>query len=167
MAYDRSRPAARRAIILLSDGEDNLSRVSREEAMEMAQPRRSHHLHHLHQHQRHETERRQSNRSIADATGGRAFFPFQIQEMTDAFSQIQEELRSQYAVAYKPADFQFNGKYHKIDILADNKKYKVRARRGAFLRAYAVNDTFSPRTGEHAEIQKSPCLGTLQVIACM
>ena len=45
---------------------------------------------------------------------------------------IQDELRSQYAIAYKPADLQSNGKYHSIQILADNKKYKVRARKGYY-----------------------------------
>jgi len=42
---------------------------------------------------------------IAEATGGRAFFPFQLREVSDAFSSIQDELRSQYLLTYKPADF--------------------------------------------------------------
>jgi VWFA-related protein len=69
---------------------------------------------------------------FADETGGKAFFPFKIQDVADAFSQIQDELRSQYAVAYKPADFVSNGQYRKIEIMADNKKYKVRARKGYY-----------------------------------
>jgi len=132
LAYDKSTTATRRAIILLSDGEDNQSRVSREEALEMAQKAEV------------IIYAISTNTSgiklrgdkvleyFADQTGGRAFFPFKIQEVSDAFSQIQDELRSQYAISYKPADFQFNGKYHKIDILADNKKYKVRARKGYY-----------------------------------
>ena len=54
---------------------------------------------------------------IADATGGRAFFPFQMREMSDAFLSIQEELRSQYAVAYKPADFR------RMDAIARSKSW--------------------------------------------
>ncbi len=69
---------------------------------------------------------------FAEETGGKAFFPFKIQDVADAFSQIQDELRSQYAVSYKPADFAANGKYRKIEIMADNKKYKVRARKGYY-----------------------------------
>ena len=42
------------------------------------------------------------------------------------------KLRSQYAVAYKPADFQADGRYRSIDITADNKKYHVRARKGYY-----------------------------------
>jgi len=132
IAYDKGPEATRRAIILLSDGEDNQSRVSREEAIEMAQKAEV------------IIYAISTNTSgiklrgdkvleyFAEQTGGRAFFPFKIQDVSDAFSQIQDELRSQYAISYKPADFQFNGKYHKIDILADNKKYKVRARKGYY-----------------------------------
>jgi Ca-activated chloride channel family protein len=129
---DKSQVATRRAIILLSDGEDNQSRVSREEAVEMAQ-RAEVILYTI-----------STNTSglklrgdkilehFAEETGGKAFFPFKIQDVADAFSQIQDELRSQYAVAYKPADFAPNGKYRKIEIMADNKKYKVRARKGYY-----------------------------------
>jgi len=69
---------------------------------------------------------------MAEATGGRAFFPFKIEDVSNAFAEIQDELRSQYAVAYKPADFQADGRYRAIDITADNKKYHVRARKGYY-----------------------------------
>lgn len=123
----------RRAIILLSDGEDNQSHVTREEAIEMAQ--------------RAETivYTISTNVSgtkgpgdkvlerIADATGGRAFFPFQIRDVSNAFAEIQDELRSQYAVSYKPADFKSDGHFRTIEIVAlDRKNFRVRARRGYF-----------------------------------
>ena len=95
----------RRAIILLSDGEDNLSHVTREEAIDMAARAEvivytiSTNISGMKGKGDKVLER------IADATGGRAFFPFQMRDVSDAFLSIQEELRSQYAVAYKPADF--------------------------------------------------------------
>ena len=132
MAYDKSTMATRRAIILLSDGEDNQSRVSREEALEMAQKAEVI----IYAISTNTSGMKLRGDKVmeyfAEQTGGRAFFPFKIQDVSDAFSQIQDELRSQYAISYKPPDFQFNGKYHKIDILADNKKYKVRARKGYY-----------------------------------
>ena len=121
----------RRAIILLSDGEDNQSHVTREEAIEMAQ--------------RAETivYAISTNVSgtkgagdkvlerIADATGGRAFFPFQIRDVANDFTEIQEELRSQYAISYKPADLKHDGHYRTIEIVAnDRKNLRVRSRRG-------------------------------------
>ena len=48
-------------------------------------------------------------------------------------SEIQDELRSQYALSYKPADFRNDGRYHTIEILAQNhKNLRVRSRRGYF-----------------------------------
>lgn len=122
----------RRAIILVSDGEDNQSRVTRDDAIEEAQ--RAEVIVYAISTNVSGTKSRGDKilEAIADATGGRAFFPFKIEEVSDAFSQIQEELRSQYAISYKPADFLANGAYRSIDIEALNKKYKVRSRKGYF-----------------------------------
>ena len=132
MAKDKSNIETRRAIILLSDGDDNQSRVSREEAVEMAQKAEVI----IYTISTNTSGQKLKGDKVlehfAEETGGRAFFPFKIQDVSDAFSQIQDELRSQYAISYKPADLQLNGKYHTIQILADNKKYKVRARKGYY-----------------------------------
>ncbi|MBV9073973.1 MAG: VWA domain-containing protein [Acidobacteria bacterium] len=122
----------RRAIILVSDGEDNQSRVTRDDAIEEAQ--RAEVIVYAISTNVSGTKTRGDKilETIAEATGGRAFFPFKIEEVSDAFSQIQEELRSQYAISYKPADFGADGKYRSIDIEAVNKKYKVRSRKGYF-----------------------------------
>jgi VWFA-related protein len=122
----------RRAIILLSDGEDNQSRVTRDDAIEEAQ--RAEVIIYTISTNVSGTKSRGDKilEAMADATGGRAFFPFKIEEVSDAFSQIQEELRSQYAISYKPADFLSDGKYRSIDIESLNKKYKVRSRKGYF-----------------------------------
>ena len=101
----------RRAIILLSDGDDNMSHVTREEAIEMAQ--------------RAEVivytistniSRRQSRAGTkswtasptppADAPSSR----FQLNDVANAFVEIQDELRSQYALSYKPADLRTDGR---------------------------------------------------------
>jgi VWFA-related protein len=122
----------RRAIILLSDGEDNLSHVTREEAIEMAERAEvivytiSTNISGMKGKGDKVLER------IAEATGGRAFFPFQMREMSDAFQSIQEELRSQYAVAYKPANFVADGSFRTIEILAQDRGLKVRTRKGYY-----------------------------------
>ena len=123
----------RRAIILLSDGEDNQSHVTREEAIEMAQRAEvivytiSTNISGMKGKGDKVLER------IADATGGRAFFPFQLRDVANAFTEIQDELRSQYAVSYKPADFRPDGRYRTIEIVAmDRKNLHVRSRRGYF-----------------------------------
>jgi VWFA-related protein len=123
----------RRAVILLSDGEDNQSHVAREEAIEMAQRAEvivytiSTNITGSHNAGDKVLER------IADATGGRAFFPFQLNDVANAFAEIQEELRSQYAISYRPPNFKADGHFHSIEILALNHKgLKVRARRGYY-----------------------------------
>ena len=122
----------RRAIILLSDGDDNQSHVSREEAIEMAE--RAEVI--IYTISTNVTGARQRGdkvlERIADATGGRAFFPFQITDVANAFAEIQDELRSQYALSYKPADFQADGRFHTIAVLAQSKGLKVRSRHGYY-----------------------------------
>jgi len=122
----------RRAIILLSDGDDNQSHVTREEAIEMAE--RAEVI--VYTISTNVTGSRGRGdkvlERIADATGGRAFFPFQITDVANAFAEIQDELRSQYALSYKPADFQADGRFHSIAILAQSKGLKIRSRRGYY-----------------------------------
>jgi VWFA-related protein len=137
LSVDKLRNASvsgplRRAIILVSDGEDNQSRVTRDDAIQEAQ--RAEVIVYTISTNVSGTKSRGDKilEAISSATGGRSFFPFKIEEVSDAFSQIQEELRSQYAVSYKPADFITDGKYRSIDIEAVNKKYKVRSRKGYF-----------------------------------
>ena len=123
----------RRAIILLSDGEDNLSHVTREEAIEMAQ--RAEAIVYTISTNISGTKGAGDKvlERIADATGGRAFFPFQIRDVANAFAEIQDELRSQYAVSYKPADLKSDGHFRTIEIVAlDRKNFRVRARRGYY-----------------------------------
>ena len=124
--------AVRRAIILLSDGEDNLSHVTREEAIEMAQ--RAEVI--VYTISTNVTGARGKGdkilERIADATGGRAFFPFQIRDVSDAFASIQDELRSQYSMAYKPVGLVADGRFRTIEIVAREKNFRVRARKGYY-----------------------------------
>jgi Ca-activated chloride channel family protein len=122
----------RRAIILLSDGEDNQSRVTREEAIEMAQ--RAEVIIYAISTNVSGTKKQGDKvlERIADATGGVAFFPFQMRDVSNAFTEIQEALRSQYALAYIPEDFRSDGRFRTIEIKADQKQYHVRARQGYY-----------------------------------
>ena len=123
----------RRAIILLSDGEDNLSHVTREEAIEMAQ--RAEAIVYTISTNVSGTKGQGDKvlERIADATGGRAFFPFQIQDVTNAFAEIQNELRSQYAISWEPPALKHDGHYRTIEIVAnDRKNFRVRSRRGYY-----------------------------------
>ena len=125
------RTTVRRAIILVSDGDDNQSRVTREEAIEMAE-RAEVVIYAISTNLADKSRGDHELERMATATGGRAFFPFRIQEVANAFSDIQEELRSQYAIAYKPADFLSDGRFRSIEIVTHNNKLHVRSRKGYF-----------------------------------
>jgi Ca-activated chloride channel family protein len=122
----------RRAIIVISDGEDNQSEVSRAQAIEMAQ--RSQVIIYAISTDDSGLILRgdKSLQYIADATGGRAFFPYSNKDITRSFAAIEDELRSQYIVSYRPADFNADGRYRSIEITAVKKDLQVRARRGYY-----------------------------------
>jgi VWFA-related protein len=137
----------RRAVILLSDGEDNLSHVTREEAIEMAQ--RAEAIVYTISTNVSGTKSAGDKvlERIADATGGHAFFPFQIREVANSFAEIQDELRSQYAISYKPADLKYDGHYRTIEIVAkDSKNLHVRSRRGWYAPLPASASAAAPAT---------------------
>ena len=121
----------RRTIILLSDGKDNASSVTREKAIEMAQ-RAEVSVYTISTNPT--GSRGHGNKtleSIAEATGGRSYVPSQITEVANAFAAIQEELRSQYAESYKPAAFRPDGHYRTIKVQAQNqKRLRIRSRTG-------------------------------------
>ncbi len=123
----------RRAIILLSDGDDNQSRHTREEAIEAAL--RSEVI--IYVISTSTTDGNKKGDKIlmryAEATGGRVFFPLRIEEVSNAFSQIQDELRSQYVLAYKPQNFESDGRYRAITIdVPGRSNVKIRARKGYY-----------------------------------
>ena len=129
---DQTTGPVRRAIILLSDGDDNQSRVTREEAIEMAQ-RAEVIIYAISTNSNGYRERGDKIlERMAEATGGQFFSPFKASDVANAFSAIQDELRSQYALSYRPADFLADGRFRPIDIEAEKKGLRVRARKGYY-----------------------------------
>lgn len=129
---DRPDHPLRKAIIIVSDGEDNQSEVSKAQAIEMAQ--RSEVIVYAISTDDSGLVMRGDKvlEQLAEATGGRAFFPFKMKDITHSFAAIEDELRSQYVVSYKPADFDADGRYRSIEISAMKKDLQVRARKGYF-----------------------------------
>jgi Ca-activated chloride channel family protein len=147
----------RRVMILISDGDDNLSTHTRGEAIEMAQ-RTSVVIYtiststqwiqlsqtdpdKLANRKSHLTEGDKILQDLADETGGRAFFPYHVDDLDQSFQDIGDELRNQYSIAYIPTNYVLDGRYHRIRIeVPDHKGYQVRARRGYFARANRENN---------------------------
>ena len=129
---DRNDRPMRKAIIIVSDGEDNQSEVSKAQAIEMAQ--RSEVIIYAISTDDSGLVMRGDKvlQQLAEATGGRVFFPFKMKDITKSFAAIEDELRSQYVVSYKPADFDSDGRYRSIEISSLKKDLQVRARKGYF-----------------------------------
>jgi Ca-activated chloride channel family protein len=123
---------SRRAIVVVSDGEDNQSEFSEAQAIEMAQ-RAEVIIYAISTDDSGLILRGDKVlQRVADATGGRAFFPFKMKDIKNSFAAIEDELRSQYIISYHPADFEADGRYRPIEITAFKKDLQVRARRGYY-----------------------------------
>jgi VWFA-related protein len=138
--------SVRRVLVVISDGLDDLSNQARSDAIDMAEragvviyaisssgdwlspdqqtaeamPLKLHY-----------TAGDRVLVEMADDTGGRAFFPSQVDDLGRAFADINTELRTQYSIAYTPSNEPNNGQFHRIQIeILHNNSLKVRARQG-------------------------------------
>src|ERR1700680_4635824 len=129
---DRPDRPVRKAIVIVSDGEDNQSEFSKAQAIEMAQ-RAEVIIYAISTDDSGLVMRGDKVlEQLAEATGGRAFFPFKMKDITHSFAAIEDELRSQYVVSYKPANFDADGRYRSIKISSLKKDLQVRARKGYY-----------------------------------
>ena len=128
----RGQEPVRRAMILVSDGNDNQSRAYIDDSIKMCQ--RAETI--IYAISTNWTPSRGKGddvlQKMSEATGGRAFFPPSIDDINTGFASIEEELRSQYALTYTPADFKADGAFRTIYLYALDRRYSVRAKKGYF-----------------------------------
>jgi VWFA-related protein len=123
----------RRAMVVLSDGEDNQSRYTRDQALEMAQKADVTIYTISTNITRIETEGDKVLRYFAAETGGQVFFPFKATDLNQSFENIANELRHQYNIFYRPEPLRTDGLYHPVDIrVKGHKDMIVRARKGYY-----------------------------------
>ena len=129
---ERGPDPVRKAIVLISDGDDDQSRVYQEEAIKECQ--RAETI--IYSISTNWTPSRGKGDDVlakmSEETGGQVFFPPSIEEMTNSFQSIEEELRSQYALTYTPADFKYNGAFRPIYLFCNDRRYQARAKKGYF-----------------------------------
>jgi len=126
-----STEAGRKAIVVLTDAEDNGSKVRVEEAIEAAQ-RTDTVVHILLVYDPHYGANSSIAKKITDETGGRMIVVNSEKHLQEAFDQISEELRSQYTVGYYPTNSARDGKFRKIKVELANHDLKVLARKGYY-----------------------------------
>ncbi len=133
LAKDQPKHKFRRAMVLLSDGDDNQSRVTRDQALEMAQKTDvviytiSTNISRI------ETDGDKVLKFLAAETGGVAFFPFKVEDLSQSFENIANELRHQYNLYYRPEPLKTDGSYQEIKVRVKGQKDMiVRARKGYY-----------------------------------
>ena len=130
----------RRAIILLSDGEDTFSKKKLDDAAQAAQ-RAEAVIYSIGIGDNFYTGVNENAlKKISERTGGRAFFPRDEMELRAAFKQIQDEMRSQYLLAYEPTNRTMDGSYRPIEIKVVNpelqkQKVNITHRKGYFAKS--------------------------------
>src|SRR5215213_8926949 len=142
----------RRAIILLTDGDDTSSRMKIHEAIERAQKSDAL-IYAIGIGDRYTFNVNEGAlRKIAEQTGGRAYFPQHERDLRDAFAQIQKDLREQYLVAYSPTNKTRDGSYRKIEIQIVNpalkqQSLKLNYRPGYFAKTTNADPATRKRSG--------------------
>ena len=141
----------RRAIILLTDGQDTTSQVHLRDAIDSAVKvdalvyaigigdRYSYGID------------EGSLRKITDATGGRAYFPRNERELRDAFAQIQRDLREQYLIAYSSSNKARDGAYRRVTIEVTNPDLQKQSLKLTYRPGYFAK---SPASGLPKSAQK-------------
>ncbi|MFN7997018.1 MAG: VWA domain-containing protein [Bryobacteraceae bacterium] len=133
LSKDQPRHKFRRAIVIVSDGDDNQSQSTRDQALEMAQKADvvvyaiSTNI------TRAETDGDKVLKYLTSETGGQAFFPFKVEDLEQSFENIANELRHQYNIFYRPEPLRADGLYHTVDLRVKGRKdLVVRCRKGYY-----------------------------------
>jgi VWFA-related protein len=133
----------RRAIILLTDGQDTTSRVNAIDAVNAALDAETIIYAIGIGDSRYDGVNRNVLRGIAERTGGRAFFPKKDVDLSSVFKEIEQELRTQYLIAYSSTNKNRNGAYRQIQIEVTNpalqkEQLKLRYRPGYFAKPLSI-----------------------------
>jgi len=141
-----TQPVAR-ILVIISDGEDNSSKITLKQATTSAQRGEVA----VYTVSTRDGSEEQSSELIGDhalrvlseLTGGTAFMPGSIRRLQGSLSDLQQVIRGRYLVSYKPAAFQRDGRYRPVEIKAtkDGHKLKVYARRGYYAASTQGGDT--------------------------
>ena len=159
-------PEVRRILVVISDGDDTHSTRAKSEAIEACQ-RAGVVIYAISTSTQWVTATeaadptKRSNRKIfkeagdktldqlTGETGGRAFFPYRLDDLAQSFQDIGDELRSQYSLAYVPQNRSVEAAFRKIKIEVDRKGLVVRARKGYYSpRTAAVTPTSTKPPGQ-------------------
>lgn len=135
-----------KVLVVLTDGEDNASHMTLKRAIHDAENTgvTVYTISTMDYEQLHKyglTDADKVLQALSERTGGEAMFPGEMNALDKTFSRLRDVIRSRYLVAYRPADFQNDGHFRKISIIAsrNGKHLKVHARQGYYAPLEANN----------------------------
>ena len=133
----RRADVRREAIIVLSDGEDTSSLVTFDEVLEQAKRSETaiYSIGLQSDDSRSRVGFREADfvlRQLAQETGGRAFFPNEVNELSRIYQEISDELSSQYSVGYISGNPLRNGQWRRIVVRVDRESIEARAKQGYY-----------------------------------
>jgi Ca-activated chloride channel family protein len=155
-------PEVHRVLVIISDGDDNLSSHTRADVIdalgragvqvytiststEWITPEESNDPSKKFDRKWGKTDGDNILQQFADETGGRAFFPYHVDDVLQGFEDISVELRSQYLLGYIPANGLTDGKFRKVKIeVPGHKELQIRSRKGYFATAPSATPAVSP-----------------------
>jgi VWFA-related protein len=125
LSQDQPKHKFRRAIVIVSDGDDNQSTQTRDQALEMAQ-KADVVLYAISTNiSRIESDGDKVLKYYAAETGGAAFFPFKVEDLEQSFENVQNQLRHQYNISYKPEPLKTDGLFHRVEVRVKGRKELV------------------------------------------
>ena len=126
----------KKVLLVVTDGEDNASRESLEQAIRRLQEENGPTVYTIGLlGEEHSKRARRALRQMAEETGGMAFFPQGLAEVESITQQIAHDIRNQYTIGYKPSKPQSEGGFRSVKVEANAKGYKklqVRTRSGYY-----------------------------------
>jgi Ca-activated chloride channel homolog len=136
LMQDQPSGLFRRAMVILSDGDDNQSRYSRDQALELAQIADVV-IYTISTNSvtgaRGETAGDKVLKYFSTETGGLTFYPFKVEDLSQSFENIANELRHQYSILYRPEPLKTDGSYQTIEVRVPTQgNLIIRARRGYY-----------------------------------
>jgi len=126
----------RRIMVLVTDGEDNQSHATRDQALESAQLADTFiYAISTNNLSAGDTDGDKVLKYFTTQTGGKSYFPFKLEDLATSFEIIAEEVRHQYNIVYRPEPLVNDGLFHKVEIrVKGHKELPVRARTGYYAR---------------------------------
>lgn len=125
----------KKVLLVITDGNDNASAITLEKLVQRAQQAEVlvYAIGILNDEEKREAKRAErALEALTKATGGQAYFPASVNEVTDTANTVAHDIRNQYVIAYSPTNEAMDGTFRRIEVKAKGRGLSVRTRTGYY-----------------------------------